>query len=47
FDVVWVVECLEHLAAKGEFIRRAARTLVPGGRLALCSWQDGNGDADP
>lgn len=39
FDVVWIVECLEHLEDKFGFIREAATRLRPGGRLALCSWQ--------
>ncbi len=39
FDVVWVIECIEHLADKRRFVRDAARLLRPGGRLALCTWQ--------
>lgn len=46
FDVVWVVECLEHLDDKQAFIRRARRLLAPGGRLALCSWQAGGDQID-
>jgi tocopherol O-methyltransferase len=38
FDVVWVVECSEHLLDKGRFIRRCAGALRAGGRLALCAW---------
>ena len=38
FDVVWVVECSEHLADKAGFIDACARALRPGGRLALCAW---------
>lgn len=41
FDLVWVIECLEHLTDKGSFISQAARMLRPGGRLALCSWLRG------
>ena len=41
FDVVWVVECLEHLEDKPSFIRAAAHRLRPGGRLAVCSWMRG------
>lgn len=41
FDVVWVVECLEHLADKPGFIAEATKRLLPGGRLALCSWERG------
>jgi tocopherol O-methyltransferase len=38
FDVVWVIECSEHLADKARFIETCARLLKPGGRLALCAW---------
>jgi tocopherol O-methyltransferase len=41
-DVVWVVECLEHLADKQRFINDVARVLKTGGRLGLCTWQDGD-----
>lgn len=39
FDLIWVVECLEHLEGKAAFIQRCASLLRPGGRLGLCSWQ--------
>jgi tocopherol O-methyltransferase len=38
FDVVWVIECSEHLADKARFIATCARLLKPGGKLALCAW---------
>jgi tocopherol O-methyltransferase len=38
FDVVWSIECTEHLFDKAEFFRRAAKWLQPGGRLAICAW---------
>lgn len=41
FDVVWVVECIEHLQDKEAFVQAAARLLRPGGRLALCTWLRG------
>jgi tocopherol O-methyltransferase len=40
FDVVWVVECSEHLADKARFIAACAGLLRPGGRIALCAWLD-------
>lgn len=48
FDVIWVIECLEHLADKPRFLKEAAALLRPGGRLALCSWQrSGNQPSNP
>jgi tocopherol O-methyltransferase len=38
FDVVWVIECSEHLTDKAGFIQACARVLRPGGKLALCAW---------
>jgi tocopherol O-methyltransferase len=45
FDVVWSVECTEHLFDKAGFFRRAAAWLKPGGRLAICAWLAGDGPA--
>jgi tocopherol O-methyltransferase len=42
FDVVWIVECSEHLFDKPAFFRRVADWLRPGGRLALCAWLAGD-----
>lgn len=38
FDLVWVIECSEHLSDKHRFIHDCAKILKPGGRLALCTW---------
>lgn len=45
-DVVWSIECTEHLFQKPEFFHRAARWLRPGGRIAICAWlaAEPNGD---
>jgi tocopherol O-methyltransferase len=42
YDVVWSVECTEHLFDKPQFFRRAAQWLRPGGRMAICAWLAGN-----
>jgi tocopherol O-methyltransferase len=42
FDVVWNVECSEHLFDKPAFFRRAAAWLRAGGRIALCAWLAGD-----
>lgn len=41
-DVVWSVECTEHLFDKGAFFKKAASWLKPGGRMAICAWLAGN-----
>lgn len=38
FDVVWSIECTEHLFDKPAFFERAAQWLRPGGRIAICAW---------
>lgn len=38
FDVVWVIECSEHLVDKRGFIQACHRVLKPGGTMALCAW---------
>lgn len=43
FDVVWSIECTEHLFDKAGFFTRAASWLRPGGRMAICAWQASNG----
>lgn len=46
FDVVWSIECTEHLFDKASFVRSAAGWLVPGGRMAICAWLAGDDDLD-
>ena len=38
FDVVWSIECTEHLFDKSRFFQRVANWLCPGGRSAICAW---------
>lgn len=38
FDVVWTIECSEHLFDKARFCAHCARLLHPGGRFGLCAW---------
>lgn len=42
FDVVWSIECTEHLFDKTAFFQRAAHWLRPGGRMAICAWLAGD-----
>ncbi|MGE3243993.1 MAG: class I SAM-dependent methyltransferase, partial [Pirellulales bacterium] len=41
FDLVWSVECTEHLFDKPRFFQRAAEWLRPGGTMAICAWLSG------
>ncbi len=41
FDLVWSVECTEHLFDKPAFFQRAATWLKPGGTMAICAWLAG------
>ncbi len=41
-DVVWSVECTEHLFNKARFFERAASWLKPGGTMAICTWLAGD-----
>lgn len=47
FDVVWSVECTEHLFDKPEFFRRAGQWLRPGGRLVITVWFQGDEATGP
>jgi cyclopropane fatty-acyl-phospholipid synthase-like methyltransferase len=42
FDVVWSIECTEHLFDKPRFFERAAAWLKPGGTMAICAWLAGD-----
>ncbi len=41
-DIVWSVECTEHLFDKPRFFERAATWLKPGGTMAICAWLAGD-----
>lgn len=41
-DVVWSIECTEHLFDKPRFFERAATWLKPGGAVAICAWLAGD-----
>ncbi len=41
FDLVWSVECTEHLFDKPAFFQRAATWLKPSGTMAICAWLAG------
>ncbi len=45
-DVVWSIECTEHLFEKEAFFQRAAQWLRPGGRVAICAWLAGETEGD-
>ncbi|MEZ6119732.1 MAG: class I SAM-dependent methyltransferase [Pirellulaceae bacterium] len=40
-DVIWSIECTEHLFDKAAFFAKAAKWLRPGGRIAICAWLAG------
>jgi tocopherol O-methyltransferase len=42
FDVVWSIECTEHLFEKARFFQQAGAWLRPGGRLMICAWLAGD-----
>ena len=41
FDIIWSIECTEHLFEKRRFFQCAAQWLRPGGRVAICAWLAG------
>jgi tocopherol O-methyltransferase len=46
FDVLWSIECTEHLFDKPAFFRKGAGWLAPGGRLTVCAWLAGDEPLD-
>ncbi|MEZ6044145.1 MAG: methyltransferase domain-containing protein [Planctomycetaceae bacterium] len=42
FDIIWSIECTEHLFDKPAFFRKAATWLKPGGRVSICAWLAGD-----
>lgn len=46
-DVVWSIECTEHLFDKPAFFKRAAEWLKPGGRMTICAWLAGPKAVEP
>lgn len=44
-DVVWSIECTEHLFNKAAFFAKARTWLKPGGRLAICAWLAGHDES--
>ena len=47
FDVVWSIECTEHLFDKPAFFRKAATWLKPGGYMSICAWLAGEKSDTP
>jgi tocopherol O-methyltransferase len=41
-DLVWSIECTEHLFDKARFFKRAAAWIRPGGTMAICAWLAGD-----
>lgn len=41
-DVLWSVECTEHLFDKPAFFQRAGAWVQPGGTVAICAWLAGD-----
>ncbi len=47
FDVVWALECLEHIPDRDAFFAEALRVLRPGGTLAVATWTRRHGELAP
>ncbi|MBZ5534922.1 MAG: methyltransferase domain-containing protein [Acidobacteriia bacterium] len=43
FDVVWIIECSEHVEDKQSFLAGCSRVLRIGGKLAICAWLKADG----
>ncbi len=41
-DLLWSVECTEHLFDKAAFFKRAVQWIKPGGRIAIAAWLAGS-----
>ena len=46
-DVVWSIECTEHLFDKSAFFAKAATWIRPGGCMAICAWLAGDTAGSP
>ncbi len=44
-DVVWSIECTEHLFDKPAFFAKTRTWLKPGGRIAICAWLSGHDES--
>lgn len=47
FDVLWSVECTEHLYDKARFFMKAGEWVRPGGRIAIVVWFQGRNPRRP
>ena len=47
FDLVWSIECTEHLFDKPAFFQKAAQWVKPGGHIAVCAWLAGDTSDEP
>ncbi|MFI5176798.1 MAG: methyltransferase domain-containing protein [Terriglobia bacterium] len=43
FDVVWIIECSEHVEDKQSFLAECSRVMRMGGKLAICAWLKADG----
>ena len=38
FDIVWAIECIEHLADRKHFFKSCRSVLAPGGKIVISGW---------